>query len=108
VWDGPGGPDGEESGDESGKPPGDWSGSPVAPGRLKPIGEILPTPRLRPELRRFVERVARYTLSAPGVVLRMAMSVEDALLPPPPRRVCAATPAGLAALREPPGEKQLT
>ena len=29
--------------------------------RLKPIIEILPTPRLQPELRRFVERVAAYT-----------------------------------------------
>src|SRR6266849_9652703 len=76
--------------------------------RLKPIVEILPTPKVRPELRRFVERVALYTLSAPGAVLRMAMSVEEALLPPPPRRVCAATPAGLAALAEAVPGKQLT
>jgi len=76
--------------------------------RLKPIGEILPTPPLRPELRHFVERVALYTLSAPGAVLRMAMSVEEALLPPPPRRVCAITPAGLAALDEPSPGKPLT
>jgi primosomal protein N' (replication factor Y) (superfamily II helicase) len=68
--------------------------------RLKPIGEILPTPKLRPELRRFIERTAAYTLSPPGMVLRMAMSVEEALLPPPPRRVCAVTAAGLAALAE--------
>jgi primosomal protein N' (replication factor Y) len=96
VWDGAG----EESGEESG------SGVPVE--RLKPITEILPTPKLRPELRRFVERVAAYTLSAPGAVLRMAMSVEEALLPPPPRLVCAATPAGLAALAEPDSGKKLT
>ena len=76
--------------------------------RLKPIGGILPTPPLRPELRHFVERVAAYTLSAPGAVLRMAMSVEEALLPPPPRRVCAATPAGLAALSDPSPKKPLT
>jgi len=38
----------------------------------------------------------------------MAMSVEEALLPPPPRRVCATTPAGLAALGEFPGGKKLT
>jgi primosomal protein N' (replication factor Y) len=88
--------------------PGEESGSAVPLERLKPAGEILPTPPLRPELRRFVERVARYTLSPPGAVLRMAMSVEEALLPPPPRRVCAATPAGLAALGAPPGDKKLT
>ncbi len=76
--------------------------------RLKPVSEILPTPPLRPELRRFVERVAAYTLSPPGAVLRMAMSVEEALLPPPPRRVCAATPAGLVALAESGGGKKLT
>src|SRR6266851_7860876 len=90
----------EEAGEESD------SALPIE--RLKPIVEILPTPLLRPELRRLVERVALYTLSAPGAVLRMAMSVEEALLPPPPRRVCAATPAGLAALLEPSPQKPLT
>jgi primosomal protein N' (replication factor Y) (superfamily II helicase) len=84
------------------------SGSAVPIERLKPIAEILPTPPLRPELRRFVERVAGYTLSAPGAVLRMAMSVEEALLPPPPRRVCTATPAGLAALADRSPKKPLT
>jgi primosomal protein N' (replication factor Y) len=76
--------------------------------RLKPLIEILPTPALRPELRAFVDRAAAYTLSPPGMVLRMAMSVEEALLPPPPRRVCAATAAGLAALAESPPAKALT
>ena len=69
--------------------------------RLKPVIEILPTPPLRPELRRFIDRVAAYTLAPLGAVLRMAMSVEEALLPPPPRRVCDITPAGLAALDGP-------
>src|SRR6266478_1387048 len=87
---------------------GEESGSAVPIERLKPIAEILPTPPLRPELRRFVERVAGYTLGAPGAVLRMAMSVEEALLPPPPRRVCAITPAGLAVLDDPAPKKPLT
>src|SRR5260370_22776822 len=39
--------------------------------RLKPIIESLPTPRPQPELRRFFERVAAYTMSSPGSVLRM-------------------------------------
>lgn len=80
-----------------------WDGDPgtdLAAERLKPLIEVLPAPPLRPELRHFIDRVAGYTLAPAGAVLRMAMSVEEALLPPPPRRVCVATPAGLAALAE--------
>ncbi|HWB52030.1 MAG TPA: primosomal protein N', partial [Stellaceae bacterium] len=66
--------------------------------RLRPIGEVLPTPPLSAELRRFIDRVAGYTLAPPGMVLRMAMSVEAALLPAASRRVCAITEAGRAAL----------
>jgi primosomal protein N' (replication factor Y) (superfamily II helicase) len=73
--------------------------------RLRPIAEVLPTPALSAELRRFVDRVAGYTLAPPGMVLRMAMSIEAALLPPTPRRVCAITEAGLAALVEEPIKK---
>jgi primosomal protein N' (replication factor Y) len=78
-----------------------WDGEPdgaVPADRLKPLIEILPAPALRPEMRRFVDRVAAYTLAPAGAVLRMAMSVEEALSPPSPRRVCAPTAAGLAAL----------
>src|SRR5215469_11400574 len=53
----------------------------VPSARLKPLGEVLPAPPLRPALRRFVERVAAYTLAPAGAVLRMTMSVEEALLP---------------------------
>jgi primosomal protein N' (replication factor Y) (superfamily II helicase) len=70
--------------------------------RLKPILEILSVPPLRPELRRFVERVGAYTMTPPGMVLRMAMSVPEALQPPRPRRLCAPTPAGLVTLAESP------
>ena len=82
-----------------------WDGSddggdlPAA--RLKPIGEILPAPPLRPELRRFLERVAAYTLAPVGAVLRMAMSVEEALIAPRPQRICAITAAGSAVLANP-------
>ena len=76
----------------------DGSEGAVPAERLKAVIEILPTPALRPELRSFIDRVAAYTLAPAGAVLRMAMSVEAALLPPPPRRVCEMTPAGLAAL----------
>ena len=70
--------------------------------RLKPFAGVLPTPAMRPELRRFVERVAGYTLAPPGAVLRMTMSVAEALLPPRPRRICAPTEAGIAVLAEEP------
>jgi len=51
--------------------------------KLKPVLERLDTTPM-PELsRRFVDWVAAYTLAAPGAVLKMAMSVPDALLPPP-------------------------
>src|SRR3954468_4408631 len=85
----------------------DRSEGEVPPERLKPVIEILPTPPLQPELRHFIDRVAAYTLAPLGAVLRMAMSVEAALLPPPPRRVCNITPAGLAAL-DGSGESKLT
>ena len=76
--------------------------------RLKPIVDVLPAPPLRPEMRRFVERVSAYTLSPPGMVLKMAMSVEEALLPRAPRRVCVMTPAGIAALESAEAGQKLT
>jgi len=76
--------------------------------RLKPVLETLPAPKLQPELRRFVERVAGYTMASPGSVLRMTMSVPEALQPPRPRRICAASPAGVLALADPRPGKRLT
>ena len=76
----------------------DGVGDELPEDRLKPIIETLPTPPLRPELRRFVERVAAYTMAPPGAVLRMTMSVPEALQSPRPRRLCAASPIGAAAL----------
>jgi primosomal protein N' (replication factor Y) len=81
------------------------SGVDVAEERLRPIVEVLPTPPLPMELRRFIDRVAAYTLAPPGMVLRMAMSIEAALLPPAPRRVCTISEDGRAALAEPSGKK---
>src|SRR5579885_267604 len=73
-------------------------GADVAQDRLRAVQERLPVPPLREELRRFVDWVAAYTLSPCGAVLRMAMSVEEALLPP--RHILAFSPsaAGRAAL----------
>jgi primosomal protein N' (replication factor Y) len=76
--------------------------------RLKPIIETLPSPRLQPELRRFVERVAAFTMAPPGSVLRMTMSVPEALQSPRPRRLCAASPTGAAAVAGAALETRLT
>ncbi len=54
----------------------------VAPEKLRDIVEILPALPMADALRRFVDWVAAYTLSPPGAVLRMAMSVPSALEAP--------------------------
>ena len=56
----------------------------VAPEKLKQVSARLQVPRLDPVARRFVEWVAAYTLSPPGAVLKMVMSVPAALDPPAP------------------------
>jgi primosomal protein N' (replication factor Y) len=76
---------------------GEGSGD-VADSKLKAIDESLAAPPLPEELRRFVDWVANYTLSPVGAVLRMAMSVPDALLPPRALVGFALTPAGRDAL----------
>lgn len=54
----------------------------VAAAKLKNVLDIAPTPPLPPALVRLVDWVAAYTLSAQGAVLRMALSVPEALAPP--------------------------
>lgn len=70
----------------------------VEPARLKSVLERLPAPPLNEELCRLIEWVAAYTLSPPGAVLRMAMSVPDALLPPRPVKAYALSGKGREAL----------
>jgi len=72
----------------------------VADGKLKAIGEKLDAPPLSAELRRFVEWVAQYTVTPLGAVLRMAMSVPDALKPPRRMVAWAISDAGRAALAD--------
>ncbi len=75
--------------------------------RLKDISEKLDIPPLRPELRKFVDWVADYTLSSRGMVLRMCLRRGEHLGPareklgvrlagPPPQRM---TPARARVLR---------
>src|SRR5450432_198327 len=61
----------------------------IAAERLKPIDSVLDVPRMAEPLRRFVDWVAAYTLTPPGAVLRMTMSVAEALLPARPVIACA-------------------
>jgi primosomal protein N' (replication factor Y) (superfamily II helicase) len=73
----------------------------IAEARLKTVIAKLDLPPLPEVCRRFIDRVAAYTLAPPGAVLRMAMSVSAALDPPRP----------LAAWRlasEPPDDARLT
>jgi len=58
--------------------------------------------------RRFVDWVADYTMSAPGAVLRMTMSVPDALAPPDPVWGWALAPDAPNPIYAEPGEKRLT
>jgi len=52
--------------------------------KLKEILDAVDCPPLPPESRQFAEWVAAYTLQSVGAVLKMMMSVPDALYPPKP------------------------
>jgi len=75
----------------------------VAANKLKAVIAKLDAPPLPEITRRFIDRVAAYTLAPPGAVLRMAMSVSTALEPP---RMIAAwrLPAAAADQIPVPGE----
>jgi len=57
----------------------------VEAAKLKSVIERLDAPSMPEPVRRLVDWVASYTVSPPGAVLRMAMSVPAALVPLPPR-----------------------
>src|SRR6201997_4425754 len=74
--------------------------------RLKDVGEKLDVPPLKDELRSLVDWVANYTLSARGMVMRMALRMGDDLGPervrmgvrlsgPPPQRMTPARRRGI-------------
>ena len=54
----------------------------VADSKLRAVIEKMPAPPMTAVTRQFVDWVAGYTLSSPGAVLKMAMSVTDAIEPP--------------------------
>jgi len=57
----------------------------VEESRLRDVTARLDCPPMPEENRRLVDWVSRYTLSPAGAVLRMAMSIPEALEPAPPR-----------------------
>jgi primosomal protein N' (replication factor Y) len=68
-----------------------WDGAPDAAlpfARLKPLAPAPGLPRLAPALRRLIDWVAAYTLSAPGEVL--AMAIRAPLLVAPPQKLATA------------------
>jgi primosomal protein N' (replication factor Y) (superfamily II helicase) len=95
-----------------------WDGAPdgtVDPAKIKAAVEVLPLPPLPEAQRRFIERVAAYTLSDLGSVLKLVLSAPDVFTPqkrksketesPPPRPavppvLSAAQDKAAAALRE--------
>ena len=85
--------------------------SPRLDNRLKDIEDKLALPPLKPELRRFVDWVAGYTLASRGMVLRMCLRSGEHLGPgrekigvrlagPPPQRMTAARSRVLALLAD--------
>ena len=68
--------------------------NPVPDRRLKPVSAVLPAPPMTASLRRFIDWVAAYTLSPPGAVLRMAMSVPAALEASAPQAGWTLAPPG--------------
>jgi primosomal protein N' (replication factor Y) len=60
-----------------------WGDAPEDTGKfkIKPIISHLAAPPLQAPLRKFIDWVAEYTMSQPGNVLKMAMSIPEALQP---------------------------
>jgi primosomal protein N' (replication factor Y) len=81
------------------------SGDDLDEKRLKPVASVHDAVAMRRPVRRLVDWIAAYTLSAPGAVLRMAMGPSDALEPEEGRAGFAPAP-GLPPLEE--KDKRLT
>lgn len=68
--------------------------SKIAANRLKPLAACYPVPPMSAPLRRLIDWVAAYTLCPPGAVLRMGLSVPDALTEPAPVQKLCLAPSG--------------
>ncbi len=67
----------------------------IDPSRLRAIDSVLDAPPMTRDLRETIAWTAAYTLSPPGALLRMAMSVPEALDPPRPETAYARRPEPL-------------
>ena len=67
----------------------------VAPEKLKPVARRYDVAPMAPSMRRFLERAAEYTLTPPGMMVRLATRVPDLGKPVPVRRVWQLTGADL-------------
>ncbi|MBL8696909.1 MAG: primosomal protein N' [Alphaproteobacteria bacterium] len=90
-----------------------WDGAsdpatPIAAERLKTILDRLDAPPVSAVTRRFVDWIAHYTMSAPGAVLRMAMSVPAALEPAAPQWGWVLSPGAPNPVVAEPGAARLT
>ena len=65
----------------------------VDPAKLRPVEQKFDCPPLTDDMRRFVDWVANYTLSPPGMVLKMVLRVPAALDPEAPLSGLVATDA---------------
>ncbi len=63
--------------------------------RLKPVLLRYPLPAFTAAARRFIDWLSNYTLTPPGAVLRMALSVRQALEPPRPVTLYSLRPGAL-------------
>ena len=63
-----------------------WDGAaePVSRGRLREIATVFDCPPIPDQSRRFIDWVANWTISSPGMVLRMVLRAPEALQPPVP------------------------
>ena len=78
------------------------SPNPRLDNRMKDVEEKLELPPLKPELRKFIDWVAGYTLTARGTVLRMALRMGEHLGPARERvgvRLAGSTPKRMTAAR---------
>ncbi|MEM7214718.1 MAG: primosomal protein N' [Pseudomonadota bacterium] len=74
----------------------------VDPKKLRTVTAKFDCPPLNPEMRQFIEWVAGYTLSHPGMVLKMVLRVPAALDPEPPQeglRFTGSSPERMTAAR---------
>src|SRR3954471_11160517 len=87
VWDGEPGGSGDRAGEKT-----------VDDSKLRELEGVLDVPAMPAAMRKFVDWVSHYTLSPPGAVLRMAMSVSTALDPPAAVMAYRRNEPGVAAL----------